>query len=127
VRLPDPMRDWLAVPTWGLLATVTPEGDPHAFVVWAKALEDELLLTTTEGRPKHRNLDATRRGALLVQSPDDAYDYVQVRGDVVFEPEGGEELIQELCRAHRGEPFVTPPGLGPRVLIRLRDLELVAR
>ncbi len=125
-QLPEVARGWLDGPQFATLATVDPDGRPQLSVVWVKRDGDDVLVSTTTDRKKHRNLVRDPRATLLVQNPDDAYSYLEVRGVATMTEKGGRELIDELSQKYMG---VTPyqydaPG-AQRVVVRLRAEHVV--
>lgn len=61
------------------LATVKPDGAPHAMPVWAIWLEDALVFSTSPKSRKGRNLARDSRAAVLVEQDDDV---VVLEGEV---------------------------------------------
>jgi len=117
------LRDLLAGPNVAVLASVRPDGRPQQFVVWAEMDGDDVLLSTTDDRPKYRNLARDPHASLVVYPEGDQYGSVHVRGVAGFTTDGAADLIDRLSRHYKGKPWVEPPNLGKRVTVRLSDLE----
>ncbi len=122
MRLPDHVRAFLDKPNLAVLATVGPRGRPQATPVWFLLDGDEILMNTSAGRAKWRNLRRHPYAAVVVVDRDDPYRYVQVRGPVRLDPANGARDIDRLSLRYRGRPYQYPPTDAPqhRVSIRLR-------
>jgi len=106
-----------------VLATIRPDGRPQQFVVWAEMDADTVLLSTTDDRPKYRNLTHDPHVSLVVYPAEDQYSSVQVRGVAEFTTDGAAAVIDRLSRHYKGNPWTEPPNLGQRVTVRLSSLE----
>ncbi len=125
-QLPDRARGWLDGPHFATLATVDPDGRPQLSVVWVKRDGDDILISTTTDRQKHRNLVRDPRASLLIENPDDPYSYLEVRGVTTMADEGGRELIDELSQKYVGvRPYQYDAPDAQRVVIRLRAEQVV--
>lgn len=122
MRLPDHIRAFLDRPILAVLATVGPRGRPQATPVWFMLDGDEILMNTSAGRVKLRNLQRRPYAAVVVVDPADPYRYVQVRGPVRLDAAAGARDIDRLSIRYRGRPYQYPPTDAPqrRVSIRLR-------
>jgi PPOX class probable F420-dependent enzyme len=125
VQLPDLVRDLLDKRAFAVVATVNSDGSPQASVIWATCEGDEVVFSTIRGRRKTRNMERDSRVSFLVYDPADPYRYVEVRGTVTLTEEGGDALIDQLCRAYQGVPWPTRPG-EIRVVCRLTPSHVVA-
>lgn len=123
-EVPDQLRSLLAGSSVAVLASIRPDGRPQQFVVWAAMAEDDVvLMSTTDDRPKYRNLAHDPHASLVVYPTGDPYRSVYVRGTVSFGTEGAAELMDRLSRHYKGQPWVEPGHLGRRVVVRLAALE----
>jgi PPOX class probable F420-dependent enzyme len=102
IPLPEYARELLDAPEFATIATVDPDGRPQLSVVWAGRDGDDILISTVEGRRKHRNLLRDPRATVLVYSAAEPYRYVEVRGTATMTREGGRELIDRYAREYRG-------------------------
>ena len=84
------------------ISTIEPDGQPQSSVVWYERDGDDVLISTVEGRRKHRNLVRDPRCTVLVFDQDQPYSYVEVRGHVEMTREGGRELIDKFALAYQG-------------------------
>lgn len=118
-------RVLLSRPLPAILATVSPRGQPQATPVWYLLENGHILINTSEGRVKLRNLEANPFLSLTVVDPDNIYRYVQVRGRVArFDSEGGARDIDRLSQRYTGRPYRYPPTDRPdrRVSILIEPL-----
>ena len=123
--LPALARELLDKHTFAVITTVNPDGSPQASVIWAKRDGDEIVFSTIRGRRKTRNLQRDPRASFVAYDPADPYRYVEVRGTVSMTEQGGDALIDELCRAYQGRPWPLRPG-EVRVVCRLPADHVVA-
>ncbi len=109
------------------IATVMPDGSPQVTPIWVDSDGGDVLVNTSEGTVKLSNLRADPRVALSVPDPDDPYRVLAVRGRVVGETTGpeAEAHIDKLSRRYDGTPWEPEPGMGGRVLLRIRPDRVV--
>ncbi|MFD7709613.1 PPOX class F420-dependent oxidoreductase [Streptomyces sp. NPDC059785] len=110
-------------PNVAVLATVRPDGKPQQFVVWAEMSGSDVLMSTTKGRPKYRNIEHNPVAALVVHPAGDPYSSVRVRGITSITSEGAAETIERLSQHYKGTSWVEPADVGERVTVRLSALE----
>lgn len=115
--------------TFATIATLLPSGQPHLSVVWIARDGADLLVSTVEGRRKHRNLSRDPRCTVLMIDPDDPYTYLEVRGTAAMTTAGGRELIDALARHYRGIPrYTADDGTDHvRVVVRISPNRVVWR
>lgn len=112
-----------------VIGTIDPGGQPQLSVVWAERDGNDILLSTVEGRRKHRNLVRDPRVTLLLYPKDAPYTYVEIRGHVDISETGGRELIDRLASKYLGMPrYTMDDGLDVvRVVIRVTPDQVVER
>ncbi|MFI1621349.1 PPOX class F420-dependent oxidoreductase [Streptomyces lydicus] len=103
--LSDDLKKLLDTPVFVIVTTIQPDGSPQASPVWVKRDGDDLLISTTVGRRKERNIRRDPRVSVVVQPSDSPYTYAEVRGTATLTTEGGPELIDELSRKYTGKPY----------------------
>lgn len=64
------------------LATVRPDGAPQSNVMWFAWDGKHARFTHTKVRQKYRNFAHERRVAFSILDPDNAYRFIEVRGEV---------------------------------------------
>lgn len=92
MTIPDSHHDLLTGAVHGILATVMPDGQPQASVVWVDFDGAHILLNTTLERQKGRNMRADSKVTLLVIDPRDGSRWIEVRGRVVEMRRAGAEM-----------------------------------
>ncbi len=108
------VRDKLSRRNFGFLATLMADGWPHVSPVWVDVEDDRILVNTSAGRVKERNIRRDPRVGLSIAEADDPYDKVDIRGRVV-EVFGGEEAREHIHALNRKyhqtyEPYPLRPG-----------------
>lgn len=129
--LSDGLKALLDSPVFVIIATVQPDGSPQLSPVWAKRDGDDVLISTTRGRRKERNLVRDPRATLLVQPSDAPYTYAEIRGSVTITEEGGQELIDELSAKYTGKSYAefNPASKDDdtRVVLRVTPRKVIGR
>jgi PPOX class probable F420-dependent enzyme len=89
------------------LATILPDGSPHAVPVWIGAHSDRIVFLTGPGMRKARNLRRDPRMALSIAPVDDPFTPVVIRGRVVewLEGDAAWEIIDQLSAKYIGAPY----------------------
>ncbi|MDQ7841064.1 MAG: PPOX class F420-dependent oxidoreductase [bacterium] len=125
MRLDEATRAFLGEPNPAVLATASPGGRPQATPVWFVLEADQILINTSRGRVKLRNLETRPHVALTVVDPKNMYRYVQVQGRVVrLDVENGARDIDRLSVRYTGKPYSYQYGGGPedRVSVLIQPL-----
>ncbi|GFE15061.1 hypothetical protein Sgleb_31080 [Streptomyces glebosus] len=127
--LSDDLKKLLDTPVFVTVATVQPDGSPQVSPVWVKRDGDDLLISTTVGRRKERNLRRDARVSVVVQPFDAPYTYAEVRGSASLSTEGGQELIDQLSQKYTGKPYAefNPASAddAERVVVRITPRKVV--
>jgi PPOX class probable F420-dependent enzyme len=121
--VPADFRDLLSdeVPAISYLATTQADGSPVIAAVWFQHDGDDILISSREGTTKHRNMEARPEVALLIQDPQNAYRYLQLRGKVIaFEKEGAHERLDQIAIKYTGKVWSDRTPDPTRVIYRLR-------
>lgn len=86
------------------LATIMADGSPQVTPVWFDFTNGKIRVNTAKGRVKARNMAEGSRVALSILDPDNAYRYVQIRGQVTRVTEdGGVAHIDSLAKKYLGK------------------------
>ena len=106
------MRDLLTAPNLVHLATLMPDGSPHAVAVWADLEGDHIFFFPQPQSRKARNLEQDPRVALSVVDRDNPYRSARVRGLVVSTHPGYEALamIARPSQSYIGDPYPMRTG-----------------
>ncbi|MFD5466722.1 PPOX class F420-dependent oxidoreductase [Kitasatospora sp. NPDC127059] len=125
-QLSDRAKALIDGKSFAVITTIQPDGSPQSSVVWVKRDGNDILFSTVEGRRKHLNLVKDPRVSLLINPPENPYEYLEVRGSVELTTEGGRELIDELGLKYRGEEKYGYDGPDDvRVVVRLSPRKVV--
>ena len=128
VSLPDQVRSLLDAANIVTVGTVNPDGGPQTSILWATYEGDDILLSTIEGRAKHRNWLRDPRVSVLVHDKTNAYTYAEIRGTVTMTTEGGDELINRLSHTYTGVDYTGDQGTdNVRVVARVSATHLFTR
>ncbi|MFF1420739.1 PPOX class F420-dependent oxidoreductase [Streptomyces sp. NPDC058280] len=129
--LSEQLKQVLDGPVFVNIATIQPDGSPQVSPVWVKRDGDDVLISTTVGRRKERNLRRDARVTVVVQPFDSPYTYAEIRGSATLTTEGGEELINELSLKYTGKPYAefnpTSADDSERVVVRITPRKVVGR
>jgi PPOX class probable F420-dependent enzyme len=110
--IPEGFQDLFEKKSFAHLATVNPDGSPQNTPVWLEFDGTHILINSSKGRKKDRNMRKDARVALSILDPDNAYRYREVRGRVVdISAKGGIDHINRLAKKYLGED--TYPWLQP--------------
>jgi PPOX class probable F420-dependent enzyme len=93
------------------LATVNPDGSPHVTPVWVDTDGEAVIMNTTIGRIKERNLSRDLRVMIAIVDPAAPYTPVLIRGRAELVEEGAKGVIDGLARKYMGVdeyPFLQP-------------------
>ena len=128
VAIPEEYTGLFARGTYGHLATVGPDGRPHAAPVWIDYDGEHLLVNTARGRRKERNVVRNPAVGVSVIDPDDFYRYLSAYGDVTdLREDGAVEHIHELSVRYTGEPYGNLDAEdGARVIIEITPEHVMA-
>jgi PPOX class probable F420-dependent enzyme len=113
VAIPDKYLDLLQrKKAFANLATVMPDGSPQVTPVWFDYTNGVIRVNTARGRVKARNMKEGAPVALAIMDPDNAYRYIQVRGQVKRATEHGAGAhIDQLAKKYLGQdkyPYADP-------------------
>ena len=91
-------------PAYCQLATLMPDGSPQVTQVWVETDGEHILVNTSEGRQKVKNVRRDPRVAFNVVDTTNAWRIASGRGRVVdVTTEGADQLIDELAKKYLGE------------------------
>ncbi len=113
----------LKEPHVGHFVTLMPNGKPQITVVWVDVEDDGgyVLINTSHGRQKMRNIARNPHVAVSVVDGQNAFRTVQVRGTVVEQNrEDAPAHIRKLSKKYRGtDEYEIRPGVT-RVILRIK-------
>ena len=113
--IPEPVKTFLEKPNFAVLATQSESGRVQATPVWFLHAGGEILINTSAGRKKLRNMEADPRVALAIVDRENPYRYVQIQGRVTkFDKENGPRDIDRLSQRYGGRPYQYPASDSPK-------------
>lgn len=131
-QIPDEYVDLLQRPVVVSLVTQNPDGFPQVTPVWC-SYDGELIWVNTEfSRRKAQNMRDNPRVAILALDPDNAYRYLEVRGEIAEETtDGALEHINQLSMMYfgRDDYYQNMPerrGNETRVIFKIRPVTVNA-
>ena len=93
-------------PNFTHLATLLPDGSPQSTPVWIGREGEHLVLCTSDGSLKARNMRRDPRVALSIVDFDNPYEEVQIRGRVVERrPDPELKTLDAISHKYIGKPF----------------------
>ena len=128
-QISEPVRKFLEKPNFAVLATHTGDG-LQATPVWFLYDGGQILINTSQGRVKLRNMQKNADVALAIVDGQNPYQYVQIRGRVAgFDSQHGGRDIDRLSQRYLGKPYAYPGGDAPakRVSIRIEPTHVSAQ
>ena len=114
------------------LVTLNRYGNPHVTPLWVDVADDgtEILVNTSEGRVKARNVAGNPRVAIEVVDSQNFQRAVSVTGRVIeVTKQGAVDHINKLAQKYRGGPypFREPGEAERRVILRIKPEWVVER
>ncbi len=125
MALPERVVEFLQEPNLALLGTLSPSGWPQVTPVWFLYEDGHVLINTSRGRAKLRNVELNPRVSLAVVDRADPYRYVEILGKVVrFDREHGARDIDRLSMRYRGHPhrYLPSDGREHRVTLLIKPV-----
>jgi PPOX class probable F420-dependent enzyme len=108
------------------LTTIMPDGSPQITPVWFNTEGENILINTSEGRVKEKNMKARPKVAAVIQDPADPFRYVQVRGEVIAHTrEAADEHINTLSLKYTGQPWDAQSN-QKRIIFKIKPLHFDA-
>ncbi|MFE0348991.1 PPOX class F420-dependent oxidoreductase [Streptomyces griseoluteus] len=127
--LSDQLKSLLDTPVFIVVGTIQPDGSPQMSPVWVKRDGDDVLISTTAGRRKEKNLRRDPRVTVVVMDPENPYEYAEIRGSAELTTEGGQALIDELSMKYTGKKYAefNPASAddAERVVVRITPRKVV--
>ncbi|MFE3070123.1 PPOX class F420-dependent oxidoreductase [Streptomyces sp. NPDC059247] len=129
IELNDSVRALLDDVNVAALATVQPDGSPQTSVVWVGRDGDDVLISSTEGLRKVKNIRADARVSLIVHDRRDALVYAEIRGTATVTEDAGRALAVRLAEKYEGEgagrEYLELPPERVRVVVRITPSKVV--
>jgi len=89
------------------VATVLPDGAPHCVPVWIATHKEYVVILTGPGSQKARNLRRDPRVAISLTPPENPFQPITLRGQVVdwLDGEQGWAVIDTIAHKYLGAPY----------------------
>ena len=120
--IPEEFKDIINKRAFAHLATLMVDGSPQVTPVWCDFDGTYVRINSAKGRLKDKNMRRDKRVALSIQDPDNAYRYLEIRGEVVEVTESGADAdIDRLAKKYLDKdryPFRAPGEV--RVIYKIR-------
>jgi PPOX class probable F420-dependent enzyme len=120
-QISGPVRKFLEKPNFAVLATRS-NGKVQATPVWFLYEGGQVVVNTSQGRVKLRNMQKNPDVAVAIVDRENPYQYVQIQGKVAgFDTKSGARDIDRLSQRYVGKPYGYPGGDAPdkRITIRI--------
>ena len=121
------LQELLTKPIVVAFATVNPDGQPQVTPVWASLEGDEVWINSAVGRRKDKNVRANPKVTVLAIDPQNSFNWVEIRGEVVAfdESEAALAHINKLSGIYAGNDdyySFNPGGRGKetRVIYKIK-------
>lgn len=104
--LPPELEPFLAEPNHAVIATLRPDGSPHAVPTWYEWSDGRVLVNMEESRARLEHLRRDPRVAITIVSTSDWYSHVLILGRVAEirrDPHLAD--VDRLSQRYRGEPY----------------------
>src|SRR5215218_838933 len=120
--LPDDLKAFLAKPNPSVIATVTPEGEPHSAATWYHWDDGRVLVNMAATRKRLENMRRDPHVSLTVLDKDQWYRQVTLRGHVTEIADDDElEGIDRLSRRYTGEAYARRDDLRVNAWIEVES------
>ena len=107
VKIPESVHDLFSGQAVANFASVSPAGQPVVAPVWIERDGDRILVNSSKGRTKNRNMAVGSKVALTIMDPASPWRYVGVQGRVVDVrgPEVADEQLDRLSLRYIGKTY----------------------
>jgi PPOX class probable F420-dependent enzyme len=129
--LNERMREFLDAPHPAVLSTLNPDGSPQASVVWIGRDGDDVLVSSTAGLRKERNIRRDPRVSLTVIDRDEPLRSLGIRGTATVAEDTGRALAFRLAEEYEGagagQEYLDLPPEVVRVVLRITPNRVIGR
>lgn len=102
--IPESYLDLFQKRAFAHVATIMADGTPQVTPVWVDFDGEHILINSSKGRLKDRNMEERRQVALDILDPDNPYRFLAIRGPVVeITEQGADEHIDRLSQRYTGQ------------------------
>jgi len=111
---------------FAIVVTLMPDGQPQALITWVDTDGEHILVNTEPERQRAKNVARDPRVTVLIHTPDDPWDWSEIRG-VVVETVGGQgarDHIDLVSRKYLGVDFGAPVGPTGRIILKIAPTKI---
>lgn len=105
VSIPESHLALFERPVTAALATIQPDGGAQVTPVWVGLRDGKVLVNTAAGRRKYHNLLEREHATVLLIDPENAWNWVEVRGKVVETIRNADADIDALAQKYLGTDY----------------------
>jgi PPOX class probable F420-dependent enzyme len=105
IFVPATHQDLVSPPRFLTFITVMPDGTPQASMVWFRYEDGCFLVSIEKGSQKHLNLKRSPKVTLFGADPENAYRYIEIRGESVELTPATPDWIDALCMTYTGKRY----------------------
>lgn len=114
------------------LATLMPDGAPQITVLWYRREGEVLRIVCPESAQKVRNLDRDARISAVVEDPESAQRYIELRGtgEVIRDDAAARDELRRIAARYiddRASDFVDQLSADPRVILEIHAERMFRR
>jgi PPOX class probable F420-dependent enzyme len=126
----DADRELLDLSGFARMATLMPDGAPQLTVLWYRRVDDTLRIICPASAQKRRNLERDPRVAVIVEDPQSAFRFLEIRGqaEVVHDDTGARAELVQIARRYIGaqaEAYAAGLSADPRVILVVRPERII--
>jgi PPOX class probable F420-dependent enzyme len=130
-ELDDHARTLLDGANLAVLATINTDGSPQTSAVWVGRDGNDVLISSTAGLRKIRNLEADPRTSLIVIDATNPLRYAELRGTATITEDVDRTVAQSLATKYEGPEaaaeYANLPPEVQRVVVRISPHHVVTR
>jgi PPOX class probable F420-dependent enzyme len=123
-------RELLDRSSFARMATLMPDGAPQLTVLWHRRVGDTLRIICPAGAQKRRNLERDPRVSVVVEDPERASRFIEIRGraEVVHDDAGARAELVHIARRYIGEQaegLAAGLSADPRVILVIHPKRII--
>lgn len=104
--IPAKLQDLFKIPAVANLATLMPNGSPQVTPVWVEYDGQYVIINTSKGRQKERNIERNHQVALDIVDPSNQFHWLSIRGHVEeITEQDAVANINQLSRKYTGHDY----------------------
>ena len=108
------------------ICTVTPEGQPHASVVWCRLVGERIQIVSPADAKKVSNIQNNPQVSLLAVDTNDPLRYIEIRGEAELSTDNAVTILREIARDYGYPQYNTGRLVEARVVITITPKKVIA-